>query len=59
MQGKPLAEYLKTRIAKMLRDTELSMKEIARELRISTGPVRQINQMEHIRTYGGHKLKWR
>jgi hypothetical protein len=57
-QGKSFSEEELSRIVSLLRDSELSLAEIAHRMRCSRSAVAAINRKFQVRMYGGKRNQW-
>jgi len=58
-QGRAFSEEELKRIVGLLRDSELSLPEIAKRMKCSRSAVASINRRFQIRLYAGKRQQWR
>jgi len=57
-QGRHFSEGELKRIVMLLRESEMSLPEIADRMRCSRSAVASINRKFQVRLYGGHRSQW-
>lgn len=57
-QGRPLTEYETHRILKLLKETDVSMPDIARAVGCSRSSVSRVNAKYNVRVYQKRRTSW-
>lgn len=59
MRGRPVSEEKVKRIQQLLRDTDMTIDQIARRMDCSAVTVTELNRKYEIRLYEGKRTSWR